>query len=43
MLKFLSSIEDTLGLRIVSLKVNTQFADPSKLDIVTVIANTTNL
>ncbi len=43
MLKFLSSIEDTLGLRIVNLKVNTQFADPTKLDLITVIASTTTL
>jgi type II secretory pathway component PulM len=43
MLKFLSSIEETLGLKIVELKVKPQFADSTKLDITAVISSTKDL
>jgi type II secretory pathway component PulM len=43
MLKFLTSIEETLGLRIVELKVKTQFADSTKLEITAVIASVKNI
>lgn len=43
MLKFLSSVEDTLGLRLVELKVKPQFADATKLDITAIIASSKNL
>ncbi|MDB5036886.1 MAG: hypothetical protein JWQ35_414 [Bacteriovoracaceae bacterium] len=42
-LKFLSSVEETLGLRVVELKVKPQFADATKLDVTTVIASLKDL
>ncbi len=42
-LKLLSSVEETLGLKVISLNIKPQFADPTKLDITTVISNTKEL
>lgn len=42
-LKFLSSIEDTLGLKVMELKMKPQFADPTKFEVVTLISSARNL
>lgn len=38
-LKFLDSVEETLGVRIIELSIKTQFQDPTKLEVTTIIAN----
>ncbi len=39
LVKFLASIEDTLGLRLVELQIKTQFQDPTKLDSTLIVSN----